>query len=166
MEEPWRWLGWWYLHGEYTSLVSIWHVLFTLPGMCVLQTQLPFLLAKYLYPNFPFLSEASTDHATCGRRLLRWPPMMLIPWPSCPCIIPAPGLSDSHLRKRMQEGRDVTSEIRLQIVCGFLASSFLLSHLLNLREASCHVVSSPLQRLKWQGSEVASGHEPVRSWGL
>ena len=98
---------------KYTSLAPAWrtlHVLFSLPGMLFLQLCYSSSSSLTCYVSIfkCRLSEASTGHPICGGQLLRWPPVRLIPWSSCSCIIPCPWVwawpSDSLLRNRIQDG--------------------------------------------------------------
>lgn len=76
--------------------------------------------------------------------------------------------SDLLLSGRWQTSWDVTSEIKLQKDCSFhlahcllLFSLFLFLRDLTLGEASYWIMSSPVDRLTWQGTNV-SNQQPAK----
>ena len=63
------------------------------------------------------------------------------------------GFSDLRLMIEHIKSDGVSSEIRFPKYCDFYRSSFLsFSSLLNVREASYHVVSYALESPMWQGA--------------
>lgn len=96
------------------------------------------------------------------KQVLKWPPIILTSWRSCPCGNPSSWLCvgniDSCLMNRIwRKQRDATSKVRLQ-------KDLLLFWALSLSEASCHVVSSPMERSTWQRTD-ASSQRSARTWG-
>lgn len=75
--------------------------------------------------------------------------------------------SDSALMNRIwQKWGDVTSKLRLHKDCDFHVICLLLPFLtssLALREASCHVVSSPMKRPTWQEVSKVSSPQPEKN---
>ena len=64
------------------------------------------------------------------------------------------GASDSRLMNVIwKEQRNATSDTKLQKDSGVFSLAILLFRLLAQREASCHVVSGPVERPTWQGTE-------------
>ena len=92
-------------------------------------------------------------------------------WYSCPYVIPSLWVkaesSDLLLKNQIEQKQwDMTSEIRLYKESGFcLAQLLLLSHLLILMEASCHIVSCSMEKPTWQESGRCIQRNWERNWG-
>lgn len=126
-------------------------------------------------PNLPYLPSIFScsflliSYWSMCESLLKVP-NDLASWYKHPWVLPYPcegtGSYDFFPVKSMwQKQWDVTSKMKLQKVCGFQLKHPLSFFYWLKREASCCILSFPMEKLTWQGIGI-SGQQMAKTWDL